>query len=169
MLVISGCLSGLFLGELAHIVVYMSLADTPSISPPMKMFSHSMAALPAFHSLLFLISFLFTTTGSATSLQLSSEIRRFVPSCARRCLLSFIEVSYDNEDCGTTPSLRCLCKTEGLLGFTLGEGAVQCIAGEKAVGGCSDAEGSRELLHPYPFWGLIKVYVLTDYCPTYRG
>lgn len=74
----------------------------------------------------------YTTTG----LDLGSDITAFVPSCARSCVESFIEVNFNTDLCGSSPSLQCLCSHTGSTGYTLGEGAVQCIVAENSIRAC---------------------------------
>jgi hypothetical protein len=86
-----------------------------------------------------------TLPAPASALFLAADISRYVPSCARTCVLSFIEVNYDEDTCDTkTPGLDCLCGVRGPSGFTLGEGAVQCIVAERQIGFCSENEAPRE-------------------------
>ena len=75
------------------------------------------------------------------------ELSASVPSCARQCLASFVSVNYGIDVCGETPTLQCLCAHVGASGFTLGEGAVQCMAGEEAIGFCSEEQYNRMCRH----------------------
>ena len=80
-----------------------------------------------------------------SALYLASDVANFIPPCARTCLVSFLNVNYDTDTCGTiTPGLDCLCAARGPSGYALGEGAVQCIVAERQVGFCSDNEASRK-------------------------
>jgi hypothetical protein len=73
---------------------------------------------------------------AATPFNLSSEVTAFIPSCARDCFLSFLSVNYAPITCGTSPGLQCLCAKEGVSGYTIGEGALQCIVAENSIGFC---------------------------------
>ncbi|KAK8920950.1 hypothetical protein VCV18_008255 [Metarhizium anisopliae] len=63
-----------------------------------------------------------------------------VPACAEDCFISFLSANYGLARGEEIPSLEDLCSTDGNTGFTIGEGAVQCIAAEQTVGACSDKE-----------------------------
>lgn len=80
---------------------------------------------------------------TATSFNLSSEITRFVPTCARECFRSHLTANYDLSICGSAPTLQCLCANVGFSGLTLGEGAVQCIVAEKGIGFCRESDAPR--------------------------
>lgn len=84
-----------------------------------------------------------TTTTSASSssstsypFELDSDVTDFIPSCALSCFESFLEANYNGTVCGSSPSLECLCAHTGSTGYTIGEGAVQCIVAENNVGAC---------------------------------
>ena len=78
----------------------------------------------------------------ASTFHLSSDLSCFVPSCAEDCFISFLEVYYGVHG-DDIPPLQSLCTTLGSSGYTVGEGAVQCIAAEKSVGKCSDEVANR--------------------------
>lgn len=67
-----------------------------------------------------------------------------VPACAEDCFISFLSANYGLARGEEIPSLEDLCSTDGNTGFTIGEGAVQCIAAEQTVGACSDKEADCE-------------------------
>ncbi|EFQ29070.1 uncharacterized protein GLRG_04214 [Colletotrichum graminicola M1.001] len=92
-------------------------------------------------SLILLASF---TT--ATTFNLSSEITRFVPSCARECFRSHLSANYAISTCGSAPSLQCLCAIAGFSGLTIGEGAVQCIVAEKSIGFCRESDAPQTVI-----------------------
>lgn len=102
-----------------------------------------MATAPAVYALFCLIVL---TQAVCASTGLSDGVAKFVPGCAEKCVLSFLDVNYEGTRCVSRPSLRCLCTTEGNTNFTLGEGAVQCITAEKRFGSCSDRIASRKTL-----------------------
>jgi hypothetical protein len=70
------------------------------------------------------------------------EISNFIPGCAQQCFRSFLAVNYGLNPCGRLPSLQCLCRRRGAAGFTVSEGALQCITAERLVGSCSHFEAS---------------------------
>jgi hypothetical protein len=84
--------------------------------------------------------FCVTTVLAATNIQ--NEFSSFVPSCAAECFASFLNINYVLDTCTGRPLLDCLCPRRGALGFTLGEGAMQCISAERSIGFCSTVEAS---------------------------
>ncbi|KAH7325943.1 hypothetical protein B0I35DRAFT_122520 [Stachybotrys elegans] len=74
------------------------------------------------------------------------EVARFIPACAQACFRSFLAVNYGIQPCGPLPSLQCICSSRGASGFTVGEGAVQCISAERAFGSCSPEEATTPIL-----------------------
>lgn len=126
--------------------------DTDTL-PILQMFPYRMAREPSsLFPFLRLILLLLCVTSAAsaaasTTVSLSSDFSSIIPSCAQECFLSFVAVNYPDidDECGSTPSLQCLCSRAGASGFTIGEGAVQCITAEKAIGFCSRLEASGKL------------------------
>ncbi|KAI6364601.1 hypothetical protein MCOR25_005607 [Pyricularia grisea] len=82
-----------------------------------------------------------TTTATA-----ASPAATLVPSCARGCFQSFLDVYEFTGSCGETPSLDCLCGRYSSSGATIGEGAVQCIVAEAETGTCSKDDASQSLI-----------------------
>ncbi|GAB0133480.1 hypothetical protein EsDP_00001887 [Epichloe bromicola] len=79
---------------------------------------------------------------------LTLELSHFVPACAEDCFTSFLQANYGLErGREKIPSLQELCSTDGETGFTVGEGAVQCIAAEKSIDGCSDTDASSSVIY----------------------
>ena len=79
----------------------------------------------------------------------SSEAASFVPSCAKPCFQSFFDVNFPSLDCGGASStLECVCQQTGASGFTVGEGAVQCLLAAKSVEICSGEEANGESAGP---------------------
>ncbi|EQK98139.1 hypothetical protein OCS_06146 [Ophiocordyceps sinensis CO18] len=76
---------------------------------------------------------------------LPDDVSRLVPGCAQGCFLSFLAFNYGTGVHGQVPSLGWLCSTPGDSEYTVGEGAVQCLAAEKSFGSCSQEEASQ---HP---------------------
>ncbi|POS80278.1 hypothetical protein DHEL01_v201328 [Diaporthe helianthi] len=90
------------------------------------------------------------STSATTGLDLGSDITAFIPSCARACVESFIEVNFEPDLCGSSPSLQCLCSRTGSTGYTLGEGAVQCIVAENSIRACEGmSAGSDTVANAY--------------------
>lgn len=100
-----------------------------------------MAKAPAVYALFCLIVL---AQAVCASPRLPDGISDFVPDCAARCFRSFLDVNYQGTRCGSRESLRCFCTTQGNTGFTLGEGALQCIAVEGRFGGCSQHAARRK-------------------------
>ncbi|KAI1380960.1 hypothetical protein F4677DRAFT_205841 [Hypoxylon crocopeplum] len=82
--------------------------------------------------------------GSAAGIELGDDITTFVPTCAQSCLVSFIAGNYPSSDCTSNPTLQCLCAERSNSGYTLGEGALQCISAEEQRSVCTadDVGGS---------------------------
>ena len=103
---------------------------------------NSMAAAPCFFVVICLIVL---ADAVCASISFPRQLSRVVPECADICVQSFLKVSYEGSRCGSSPSLRCLCSSRGNTGFTLGEGAVQCISAERRFGTCSSLIVGGEL------------------------
>jgi hypothetical protein len=82
----------------------------------------------------------YTTAVLAASLP--SEAESYIPSCAEECFASFLSVNYASTGCDSNLTMDCMCSRIGATGFTLGEGAMQCISAERSVGYCSEREAS---------------------------
>ncbi|KAF5027382.1 hypothetical protein F66182_514 [Fusarium sp. NRRL 66182] len=100
-----------------------------------------MASRPCFFVPLWLI---YVTAALATNL--SSEFSSFIPGCAEECFISFINVNYVPNSCAGNSQLDCLCSRAGVTGFTLGEGAMQCISAELTIGYCSAVDASDRVI-----------------------
>ena len=74
---------------------------------------------------------------------LADDVLRVVPTCAQDCFRSFVKVSFGCSS-DAAASLSCICAQPGELGFTAGEGAIQCLVGAQSVGICSESEASRK-------------------------
>lgn len=69
------------------------------------------------------------STGSLIpSESLTRPLQIAVPACARTCLESFVAENFPTPTCGHSPNLSCLCTSDSTSGFTVGEGALQCLA-----------------------------------------
>ncbi|KAI1773383.1 hypothetical protein F4818DRAFT_107768 [Hypoxylon cercidicola] len=99
-----------------------------------------MAFKPLPHHLIWILILVGFTAG----VELGDDIANLVPPCARPCLESFIIGNYPSTDCTQNPTLQCLCVEQSKRGYTLGEGALQCISAEAQRGVCtiSDVSGS---------------------------
>ena len=61
---------------------------------------------------------------------LSPYLSELIPICAQDCLENFIAGSFPTSTCPDQQDLACLCTSESESGFTIGEGALQCVASE---------------------------------------
>lgn len=104
------------------------------------MFPDRMAKEPPIFGLLWLFTLSYVV--AASSLSLGTGLSQFIPACAEQCFLSFVNVNYGVSTCGNQPSRECLCTHASASGFTIGEGAVQCITAERAIEFCSINEAS---------------------------
>ena len=82
---------------------------------------------------------------SAVSAKLPHDLAAKIPPCAQQCVQSFVNVNYNDAQ---RDSLRDLCVHNGASGFTLGEGAMQCLEALAISGHCSGSDASRELNPP---------------------
>lgn len=65
--------------------------------------------------------------------------------CARPCFESFIDVNFPGIDCGGADSaLECVCQPTGASGFTVGEGAVQCLLAAASTEICPEEDVDGE-------------------------
>ncbi|RDW62593.1 hypothetical protein BP5796_10895 [Coleophoma crateriformis] len=102
-----------------------------------------MALLPICLLLLYAVPASVTSTSAnITNISLSPELTNFIPSCAQACFISFIEAEFPISARSTSPTLDYLCSHNTTSGYTIGEGAVQCILSEDQIGFCTgrDAE-----------------------------
>ncbi|KAM0530998.1 hypothetical protein ACHAQF_006521 [Verticillium nonalfalfae] len=89
---------------------------------------------------------LFSIAIAADQFRFTGHLARFVPNCASGCLVSFLNDNFAETSCDTTTSLECLCAETGTSGFTIGEGAVQCIEAEQSIGSCAAGEIDRNTI-----------------------
>jgi hypothetical protein len=115
-------------------------------------------------SLILLIYGLSTFTHAA--LTLTSDLTKFVPNCAQACFISFLDSNFDIATCGTAPTLDCLCSHNTTTGYTVGEGAVQCIISEDNIGFCkgNDAQGELQTTCSTLYSILTVCRVCRSYC-----
>ncbi|KAG5927404.1 hypothetical protein E4U42_002276, partial [Claviceps africana] len=78
---------------------------------------------------------------------LTLELSSYVPVCAEACFVSFLEATFGLQRGQRIPSLQELCSSESATGFTVGEGAVQCIAAERSVGDCLDRDATSLVIY----------------------
>ncbi|KAI1805127.1 hypothetical protein F4811DRAFT_233228 [Daldinia bambusicola] len=76
------------------------------------------------------------STSVAAGAELGNDILGLVPTCAQPCLESFVVANYPSTDCTQNPTLQCMCSEQSLSGYTIGEGALQCISTEAQRGIC---------------------------------
>ncbi|KAI8957394.1 hypothetical protein F5Y11DRAFT_90445 [Daldinia sp. FL1419] len=69
--------------------------------------------------------------------KLGDDITALVPTCAQPCLESFVVANYQPTDCTQNPTLQCMCSEQSHSGYTIGEGALQCISTEAQRGICN--------------------------------
>lgn len=75
----------------------------------------------------------------------STDVASIVPVCARPCFESFIDVNFPGIDCGGADSaLECVCQPTGASGFTVGEGAVQCLLAAASTEICPEEDVDGE-------------------------
>ncbi|EYB25862.1 hypothetical protein FG05_13702 [Fusarium graminearum] len=89
---------------------------------------------------------IFCVTAVLAATNVPNEFSSFIPSCAAECFASFLNVNYVLDTCTGRHLLDCLCPRIGALGFTLGEGAMQCISAERSIGLCSTVEASERVI-----------------------
>src|SRR5450432_1336799 len=83
---------------------------------------------------------------TSNSYSLSNDITTYIPACAQPCFQSFVETSFPSSVCSTSPSLNCLCSHSSTSGFTVGEGALQCILAEQNVNACQGVNSSSTVV-----------------------
>lgn len=106
-----------------------------------QMFLPRMASKPLFYFSIWVTAAAFARPVMSS---LPSEVTSLIPPCALGCFQSFVSSNYDEAACGSLPSLLCLCQTTGSSGFTIGEGATQCLAAEVKRNVCQGDDASRE-------------------------
>ncbi|KAG5949132.1 hypothetical protein E4U60_007267 [Claviceps pazoutovae] len=78
---------------------------------------------------------------------LTLELSAYVPPCAEGCFISFLQASIGLRSGQRIPSLQELCSADGKTGFTVGEGAVQCIAAERSIDGCLEQDANSSVIY----------------------
>ena len=103
-------------------------------------FFHSMSlALLLWPYLLLLLPPL-TWAGPPSTESLTPALQDVVPPCAQTCLEFFIAENFPSSICGPPPNIDCLCTSDSTSGFTVGEGALECL-----FTGCGAVYDSRAL------------------------
>ena len=123
-----------------------TLSWPEAVSPPnmllipstRQMFHLRMASMSLYYLSLWTTAATFATAATSS---LPNDATNVIPACALDCFRSFVSNNYD---CGSSPSLPCLCQKTGTSGFTLGEGAAQCLVAETARNSCKGDDASRE-------------------------
>ena len=95
--------------------------------------------------------------GPQSTISHSIYLSSIIPSCAQSCLEAFIRHSFPTSVCPDQQDLDCLCTSNSNTGFTLGEGALQCVAasctgeGERALGDayevCLQVGNAKSMTH----------------------
>ncbi|KAI1091014.1 hypothetical protein F5B19DRAFT_484165 [Rostrohypoxylon terebratum] len=85
--------------------------------------------------------------GFAAAVELGDDIQTYVPICAQPCLESFIQSNFPSSQCTSNPTLDCLCAAKSSSGYTLGEGALQCISVETQRGVCNETVTGGSVKH----------------------
>ncbi|RFU26235.1 hypothetical protein B7463_g10106, partial [Scytalidium lignicola] len=122
---------------------YLSSGSIVAMAPGTCCCFVRMALFPLWLTLLYGIS----TYASTANISLCPELMSFVPSCAQTCFESFIINNYPTNICSTTPSLECLCSHNSTSGYTIGEGAVQCIISEDNIGFCTGSNATNAVVN----------------------
>ena len=65
---------------------------------------------------------------SPSTIPLPPFLSNIIPTCAQDCLTNFITASFPTSICPSQQDRSCLCTRNSRSGFTLGEGALQCVA-----------------------------------------
>ena len=106
---------------------------------------------------LFLNSFPLALAGPQYTNFLAPYLVKLVATCAQSCLEAFIATSFPTSTCPDPQDLDCLCTRESKTGFTLGEGALRCLASDctneqlldiaAAYGVCASVPGAKPMTH----------------------
>ena len=80
-----------------------------------------------------------TWAGPPSTESLTPRLQQTVPACAQTCLEFFVAENFPGAVCGPPPNIDCLCTTASTSGFTVGEGALQCLEASCQIVDESDA------------------------------
>ncbi|MCJ1272361.1 hypothetical protein MMC21_000147 [Puttea exsequens] len=81
-----------------------------------------------------------TWAGPRFTESLTPYLTQVIPICAQSCLKSWVADNYPPSICGPPPNFSCLCTSDSSSGFTVGEGALECL-----VSACDDFEESEAI------------------------
>ncbi|KAK0102336.1 hypothetical protein ONS95_005959 [Cadophora gregata] len=102
---------------------------------------------PSLILLIFGFSIHANAAASKSNYILTPELTNFIPTCAQECFLSFLDGNFPPGTCSTKPTLDCLCSTNSTSGYTIGEGAVQCIISEINIGFCQGSSAKDSVVN----------------------
>ena len=86
--------------------------------------------------LLFLLHIPLAWAGPLSTVSLTPDLAKVIPSCAQSCVKSFVAEEYKTV-CGPPPNFDCLCVNNTPSGFTIGEISLECL-----VSSCQDVQES---------------------------
>lgn len=91
---------------------------------------YRLSIVPSLRVLFYLSIALYATHGHPQSFStaIPPSLASAVPVCARLCLQLFIVESFPSAVCPSQQELDCLCTRKSSTGYTLGEGALRCVA-----------------------------------------
>ncbi|KAH7351209.1 hypothetical protein BKA65DRAFT_550173 [Rhexocercosporidium sp. MPI-PUGE-AT-0058] len=84
---------------------------------------------------------------SKSNYTLTPELTSLIPTCAQECFLSFLDANFPTSTCSTKPTLDCLCSSNSTSGYTIGEGAVQCVISEINIGFCQGSSAKDSVVN----------------------
>ena len=96
-------------------------------------FFHSMSTAHVRWPLLYFCLPLSSLAGQPSMVSLPPDLTQMIPPCAHVCVESFVAEQFPISTCSFYPSLPCLCQSNSVSGFTLGEGSLRCL-----VSACSN-------------------------------
>ncbi|PKS07662.1 hypothetical protein jhhlp_006268 [Lomentospora prolificans] len=99
--------------------------------------------LTLFHTTTALLLLFTTASAHYVNSQASQDVSALLPKCAQECFQSFLVANFVGALCSSTSTFQCVCEQTGASGFTVGEGAVQCLVASQAVGVCTGADFDR--------------------------
>lgn len=105
------------------------------------MSQHRVAIKPLLLVFLWAVTFL-RCVSARDIFEYSDKLAEFVPECGSHCFVAFLNTHFTRPSCKES-SLECLCTQRSDGGFTIGEGAVQCLEAESRVGLCRNGLVSR--------------------------
>ena len=103
-------------------------------------FFHSMSLALSLWPYLFLLLPPSIWAGPPSTEFLTPALQGVVPPCAQTCLEFFVAENFPSSICGPPPNINCLCTSDSTSGFTVGEGALECL-----FTGCGAVYDSRAI------------------------